>query len=85
MMYTNEFDKINKSQFTEKQLHEIELGFKHGIDASMYALPEYSHHEMFYWRIRAEIRNGIEPTIDELYNFSKLRVLLNPSFGTIAR
>lgn len=64
------YNKLDKSQFNKKQLSQIEIGFKRGLDISWYAIPYFTYSQMF------EIRIALQNNLSE----EQLTYLCNNSF-----
>ena len=63
------FELLDKSLFNEKQLSQIEIGFKRNLNFSRYANPKYNHSQMFELRIALQYSDYIkEKDLEFLFN-----------------
>lgn len=74
------FDELDKSLFNEKQLSQIEIGYKRSLDFLRYADPKYDHSQMFELRIALQYKEYINDEdldflFDEKWNNEQMREL----------
>ena len=74
------FEALDKSLFNEKQLSQIEIGFKRNLDFSKYADPKYNHSQMFELRIALQYSDNLKPEdldflFDNKWNNEQMREL----------
>ena len=70
--YTN----LNRNLFNEKQLSQIDIGYKRNLDISWYCNPKFSHAQMF--EIRIALQNNLSESqlkflCDEKWNNEQMR------------